>query len=251
MTKTNKFQFNENLRKGGEEVTLVAVIVAAFFSIHAMNKMEPKTIIINQTAPAPAAPKPEDTEAALPKVSSEGEQIKLEVPSNSSSDKKSHDRLAEVPKIPLLPTPLTSAGKVDYQNLINQTKRPSARQDKSSIVIQRIAEEKEDDGGAGVHVVLRNKNTDSTETEPSDSESEAVNVIIGSKEKSHTAMADAPDPKPKDNPAPETNKSEEVKKPDSAPVKLQEESPVANQTDKAISSKNPDKNTEAKSTDKK
>lgn len=228
MPTNDKFQFTNSLKRGTEELTLVAVIVASFFAI---NQMQPKTIVINQTTPAPVASKPADAEAAMPKVSTEGEQAKLDMPSTGETMPSG---LVDVPKIPLLPTPLNAGGKGDYENLIAETRKPSARQNRNPVVIQRIEEGKNDDDGAGVHVVLRNRDSEAATPAPKEEESEAVNVTLGSKEKSEPIKAEALQSKPQESPVPEKIKPEEIKKTDAAPVKLQEEAPASKEPAKAI-----------------
>lgn len=231
MPMNDKFQFTNGLKRGSEEAMLVAMVVASFFNIYAMNKMEPKTIVINQTVPAPVAVKSGDVETAAPKVSTKEEQVKLEVP---STGEKSPNGLVEVPKISLLPTPLNVGGKGDYENLMAETRKSSARHNRNPVVIQRINEGKQDDDGSGVHVVLRSRDSEATATVQREEESEAINVTLGSKEKAVPVKTEAPEYKPKDSPKPEKPKLEEGKKPDSVPVKLQEESSVSKETVKTI-----------------
>ena len=185
--KTDKFQFTENFKTKSEEITLVAVIVVSFFSMYAMNRMEPKTIIINQTIPStiPQAnfPKPEEASLPLSPVAAEGNRVKLEIPLKGQ---KLSDGVINVPQVPVLPRPLNGGDKSDYQKLMAGSKKSaSTSSHKAPVPLKEILEEdvSRDDGEAGVHVVLGNKNSNLIEAENTNEDTDEVNVIIKPKEK--------------------------------------------------------------------
>lgn len=206
MMKIDKSHPAENFKKSSEEITLIAVIIAAFFTMYAINKMEPKTIIINQAIPTPQVnlAKVENVALPMPVTATKGDRMKLEVP---SVGKKSSDGTVQVPQVPVLPRPLNVSSKADYERLIVESNKAEASSGKASTP---IGNGNKDNDGAGVYVVFRNKNNNSTETEKTNADPDAVNIIIGSKEKTKTEKPEVIKTTSKENSDPEKPKNEAV-----------------------------------------